>query len=133
MGHLESMLRRLPFVRVAEPVRFPAGSGAGSRAAPRRPVEAGVEVREADSDAEPLPLELAEISATGAFVRSDLLLPIGSAIEVSFRLDDEAPAIRARGRVVRVDERPDGAGMGIEFERMPGPARATLRQYTHWT
>ncbi len=127
------ILRHLPFIRVAQPVRFPAGTGAGNRAAPRRELAADVELREANGVDEALPLRLCEVSATGAFVRSELLLPVGAPVEMSFRLADRRDLIRAEGRVVRVDDDGEAPGMGIQFERMAPEARATLREYTLWS
>jgi uncharacterized protein (TIGR02266 family) len=127
------ILRHLPFVRVAQPVRFPAGTGAGNRAAPRREIAADVELREAGREDEALPLHLCEVSATGAFVRSELLLPVGAPVELCFRLADRRDLIRAEGRVVRVEDDGQAPGMGIQFERMAPDARATLRAYTLWS
>jgi hypothetical protein len=127
------ILRHLPFVRVAQPVRFPAGTGAGNRQAPRRELVTDVELREAGREDEALPLRLCEVSATGAFVRSELLLPVGSAVELSFRLVQTRELIRAEGRVVRVEDDGEAPGMGIQFERMAPDARATLREYTLWS
>lgn len=121
-----------PFVRIAQPLRFPPGTGAGQRGASRRDLAAYVHVREAGTDDAPLPLELAEVSATGAFVASDLLLPVGAKLELTFEMPETAP-ISAFGRVVRVQERGGRHGMGIQFERMPPEARATLRQFTAWS
>ncbi len=128
----EELLRNLPFVRVAEPIRFPPGTGAGQRTAPRRPLRADARVREAAGDDAALPLELDEVSATGAFVLTDLLLPVGSPVEIAFALPRTEDDIVAHGRVIRVEERGGRAGMGIEFNRMAPEARATLRAYTLW-
>ena len=136
----EELLRNLPFVRVAEPIRFPPGTGAGQRTAPRRPLRAEAKVREAGNEDAALPLEVDEVSATGAFVLTDLLLPVGSPVEIAFTLPrhaahaetDDAGDIVAHGRVIRVEERGGRSGMGIEFLRMPAEARATLRAYTVW-
>ena len=126
------LLRNLPFVRVAEPIRFPPGTGAGQRSAPRRVLRADARVRDAAGDDNALPLEVDEVSATGAFVLADLLLPVGSAVEIAFCLPLADDDIVAQGRVVRVEERAGRAGMGIHFDRMPPGARATLRAYTLW-
>ncbi|MCK6572430.1 PilZ domain-containing protein [Myxococcota bacterium] len=126
------LLRNLPFVRVAEPVRFPPGTGAGQRTSPRRLLRADARVRDAAGEDGPLPLEVDEVSATGAFVLSDLLLPVGATVEIAFNLplcDDD---VVATGRVVRVEERGGRPGMGIHFDRMAGGARASLRAYTTW-
>lgn len=119
------------FVRVARPLRFPAGNGAGQRGADRRTLTAVADVREAGTDDAPLPLHLSEVSATGAFVASDLLLPVGAALELSFGLPD-ASRVEALARVVRVQHRGGRPGMGIVFDRVPANARAALRRYTAW-
>lgn len=129
--HLD-LLQRLPYVRVAEPVRFPAGTGAGQRAATRRAVNVHALVRELRADQDALPLELDEVSATGAFVCTPLLLPVGAAVEVSFTLPTLAGSISAPARVVRVEESGDWPGYAVEFERMAPAARAHLRSYTRW-
>lgn len=126
------LLRNLPFVRVAEPIRFPPGTGAGQRKTPRRILKADARVRDAAGDDSALPLEVDEVSATGAFVLSDLLLPVGSPVEIAFALPQGEHDVVAQGRVVRVEERGGRSGMGIQFERMAGPARASLRAYTLW-
>lgn len=128
----EELLLNLPFVRVAEPIRFPPGTGAGQRGTPRRLLRADARVRDAAGDDRALPLEVDEVSATGAFVLSDLLLPVGSPVEVAFSLPHCDHDVVAAGRVVRVEERGGRTGMGIQFERMAGGARASLRAYTLW-
>lgn len=59
-----------------------------------------------------------DISAGGAFVRSDLLFEVGEELVLSFELPS-ARTIRARGRVVRVARElgDEGGvpGMGIQF------------------
>lgn len=126
------LLRNLPFVRVAEPIRFPLGTGAGQRTNPRRMLRADAQVRDAAGEDTALPLEVDEVSATGAFVLSDLLLPVGSPVEIAFTLPQTVQELVAHGRVVRVEERGGRSGMGIHFERMTGDARASLRAYTLW-
>lgn len=126
------LLRHLPFVRVAEPIRFPPGSGAGQRTAPRRALRAEALVRNPESSDSSVPFDLDEVSATGAFVMTDLLLPVGAQVEVTFALPRESASITACGRVVRVEERGGRPGIGLEFERMAADARTKLRAYTHW-
>lgn|GEM_PF-3431267 len=130
-AHLD-LLQRLPYIRVAEPVRFPPGTGAGQRTATRRALNVHALVRELRADQDALPLELDEVSATGAFVCTSLLLPVGAAVEVSFALPTLAGSISAPARVVRVEASGDRPGYAIEFERMAPTARAHLRSYTRW-
>jgi len=126
------LAKRLPFVRVAEPVRFPAGTGAGNRAAPRRPLGSDGAVREVGARSMALPLEIAEVSATGAFIHSDLLLPVGTEVEMTFTLPDGVDQVTAHGRIIRVHENGRRPGMGVSFERVAPEARASLRAYTYW-
>ncbi len=121
-----------PFVRVAHPLKFPRGGGAGQRSADRRDVTVLAEIRELGADDAPLPLELSEVSATGAFVASDLLLPVGARVAVRFGITGLGEAIETEGRVVRVQHRGGQPGMGLIFERMHADARARLRAFTAW-
>ncbi len=125
-------LRALPPVRVAVPIQFPTGGGAGQRAAARRHLRGIALIRDAASLEAPLPLELDEVSATGAFVLSDLLLPVGAMVEMTFHTDDHNSGVTAFGRVVRVEERFGRAGFGIQFDRMRSESRAQLRAFTQW-
>ncbi len=122
-----------PLTRVAHPVRFPAGTGAGQRHADRRDVVVTAHVRELGAEDDALPLELAEISATGAFVASDLLLPVGAAVELTFTIPGLGDSVRAEGRIVRVQHRGTQPGMGVLFERMTPDDRARLRTFTAWS
>ena len=118
------------FVRVARPLRFPPGSSAGQRASERRDLRAVAEIRESGTEDAPLPLELSEVSATGAFIASDLLLPVGSAVEVKFTLPDGKSQIEGLGRITRVQDRKGRPGMGLLFERMSPGDRRVLREFT---
>lgn len=124
--------RSLPFVRVAKPLRFPSGDGAGQRRAPRRTLDAIAWVREPGVEEEPLPLDFAEISATGAFIATDLLLPVGQRLEARFDLPDGRTVV-TEGQIVRVQYRNGRAGMGFAFERMAAEDRAELRAFTAWS
>lgn len=122
----------LPFVRVAKPLRFPKGDGAGQRRAPRREVEAEALVKEPDIDEEEMPLQFSQVSATGAFISSDLLLPVGQRLDVRFAIPGRAGPVEAQGQIVRVQYRNGRAGMGFVFERMSADDRASLREFTDW-
>lgn len=122
----------LPFVRVAKPLRFPMGDGAGQRRAPRRALAAQALVKEPGIQEEALPLDFSEISATGAFIATDLLLPVGQRLEARFDLPDGGPVV-TQGQIVRVQYRNGRAGMGFAFEKMSPEDRARLRQFTEWS
>ncbi len=122
----------MPHVRVARPIRFPSGRGAGQRSAERRGLAATASVREAGTADVPLPLAIIEVSATGAFVQSDLLLPVGAQLELQFDIPGRSDSLAAEGRVVRVEDRGNKPGMGIIFDKMSGDARAHLREFTAW-
>lgn len=112
--------------------RFSGHSGAGQRTAERRELDRTVHIREAGTGDSPLPLPLSQVSASGAFVESNLLLPIGAQLEVTFDLPGYAHAVSADARVVRVEDGGKHPGMGIVFDRMPPRARAHLRDIGAW-
>jgi Tfp pilus assembly protein PilZ len=70
-----------------------------------------------------------DLSAGGAFLRSDLLFEIGEELMVAFQLPS-GHAIHARARVARVsrDSGDDGtpAGMGIQFVQLTDPDRDAI-------
>ena len=74
--------------------------------------------------------DAADVSAGGAFLRSDLLFEVGELLHLEIQLPPPSPRqIRARGRVVRVtresahDRTP---GMGIEFMDLAADDRDAL-------
>ena len=69
-----------------------------------------------------------DLSAGGAFVRSDLLFEVGEELSLTFQLPD-GKQVKARGRVVRVarETGDEGvAGMGIEFVDLPDADRDAI-------
>jgi Tfp pilus assembly protein PilZ len=60
----------------------------------------------------------ADLSQSGAFLRSSLLFEVGEELDLEINLPSGEP-VKVRGRVVRVSRARDGdprtAGMGIEF------------------
>ncbi|MBX5481787.1 MAG: PilZ domain-containing protein [Myxococcaceae bacterium] len=69
------------------------------------------------------------VSVSGAFLNSTFFLPIGTQLDVRFRLD-EKEEVNARAEVVR-DERPDErgqgrTGMGIRFIQFDGQSEVAL-------
>jgi hypothetical protein len=71
----------------------------------------------------------ADVSAGGAFLRSDLLFEVGELLNLEIDLGAEHP-VRARGRVVRVSRGAENdrvpAGMGIEFVDLAAEDRAAI-------
>jgi uncharacterized protein (TIGR02266 family) len=72
----------------------------------------------------------ADVSAGGAFLRSDLLFEIGELLTLEFDLPG-GRHVRVRGRVVRVSR--DGGkdkfpGMGVEFVDLPAEDRAAIEE-----
>ncbi len=118
--------------RSSSPFTRQSGSSAGQRNAERGDLDSTVHIREAGTGDSPLPLALSQVSASGAFVESTLLLPIGAQVEVSFDLPGYEHPVRADARVVRVQDRGRRPGMGIVFDRMPPRARAHLRDVAAW-
>ncbi len=112
--------------------RYSTHRGAGQRTAERRDVDSTAHIREAGTGDSPLPLPLSQVSASGAFVESTLLLPVGAQIEVIFDVPGYEHPVRADARVVRIQDRGIRPGMGIVFDRMPPRARRHLRDVAAW-
>ncbi len=100
----------------------------GHRQAARRALAVTAEVRTRGSEELPLPLDLAEVSETGAFITSDLLLPVGLELDVAFPLPGGQP-VRTAGRIVRVDDQRGTAGMGLRFDGLAATDRARLQAF----
>ncbi len=77
-------------------------------------------------------LEGSDLSAGGAFLKSDLLLEHGEKLALEFRVPGVPRLMRAQARVAWVrrfpkDEEP--SGMGVEFMSMSDEDRGVLTQY----
>ena len=93
----------------------------------RRAVQARFSARDA-SGAGTLTFTSEDLSAGGAFLRSDLLLEHGEALSLHFELPGSV-AVQAQARVAWVRRFPEGdqqAGMGVEFLVMREEERAAL-------
>ena len=69
------------------------------------------------------------VSAGGAFLRSDLLMDVGGEVEVSFTVPGEAQALTTTATVVWVTRGHTGrreAGMGIEFTGLNDASKAII-------
>jgi hypothetical protein len=67
-----------------------------------------------------LAARIRDISEGGLFVESERIWPPGTIIEAGFRIRRESRPVRVVGIVRWVKDEPPGAGMGLEFVRMPG-------------
>ncbi len=67
------------------------------------------------------------ISRTGAFIKTDTPLPIGTEVNLHFTvIMDDIETIEGVGRVVRVEDNP--RGMGVVFERLESYSQALLEK-----
>ena len=99
------------------------------RSATRRALAVTAQIRERGTGGLPLPLDLREVSESGAFIDSDLLLPVGLELELQFDIPG-GYQVAAGGRIVRVNDQRGSAGMGLQFDRLSQIDRAILRQFT---
>ncbi|MFP8879906.1 MAG: TIGR02266 family protein [Myxococcota bacterium] len=64
------------------------------------------------------------VNEGGIFIETETPQPIGTAVELEFKLPGMDEPLQVIGRVVRVDhEGTDGSGMGIEFENLDDHCR----------
>jgi len=75
-----------------------------------------------------IPLELFDLSATGAYLRSDLLLAPGDKVRLKLEIPSLDAAVELEAQVVRGDlfEADRGSGMGLTFESISDEARIAL-------
>lgn len=106
----------------------PRPSFAGIRRYNRRDID--VEVLVQDEEGWEIPLEGADLSPVGIFVRSPFLFDIGDVHTLIFRSPNGEDVFRIPARVVRVQEQPGepggSAGMGYEFIDPDGPTWTKL-------
>lgn len=94
----------------------------------RQSVEVQFKGRDVDGLGE-LTLEGADLSAGGAFIKSDVLLEDGELLFLEFHLPGQARLFHAQAKVAwsRKDPRGDQfAGMGLEFLEMSDEDRGAL-------
>lgn len=99
---------------------------AGKRREPRLRVN-----REFASVEEFIAEYVANLSRTGAFIRTDEPLPVGTRVALRFTvIDDELETIEGEGEVVRVVEPGPGqvAGMGVVFTQLTAVSRALIEK-----
>jgi uncharacterized protein (TIGR02266 family) len=77
-----------------------------------------------------------DVSAGGAFLKSDLLLEVGEALSLEFSVDGGTALLRAQARVAWVRRFPEAnepAGMGVEFTIIREDERAALEAFLRAT
>ena len=99
----------------------------------RRAVAAEFRVHDSnDVNAGEITFDALDISESGAFLRSDLLLSEGEALDVSFHLPGRAEPIRAQARIAwaaRHGEVKGAPGMGITFTSLGATDRRALADF----
>lgn len=108
---------RVPMARSAHPAVSPELiEGIERRHSPR----AGILVRVNYTAVDALFSEFARnVNEGGIFIESEAPQPVGTTVELEFKLPGMDGPLEVIGRVVRVDhDGPDGSGMGIEFENL---------------
>ncbi len=64
------------------------------------------------------------VNEGGIFIETETPQPIGTTVELEFKLPGMEEPLEVIGRVVRLDrDGPDGSGMGIEFENLDANCR----------
>lgn len=107
--------------------RAHGGDGADRRGSPRYPLRLELRVLSRENNVLVLSHTL-DISRSGACVRSQRDLPIGSRVEVSFLRGMVRPPLRVEGEVVRrvVGEGRGFAGLGVAFTGLDGERQGEL-------
>jgi uncharacterized protein (TIGR02266 family) len=99
----------------------------------RRSIKATLRVRDAaDPSQGEIVFDSFDVSAGGAFLESELLLEVGTEIEVVFALPDRLRPVRARARVAwatRHDRAKGVSGMGVEFTDLSDDDRQSLAEF----
>ncbi len=106
-------------------------SNPDQRRFPRRGIVVDFKGRDAHGLGE-LVFETADLSAGGAFLKSDLLLEEDEVLTVEFSVPGQPSPLKAQARVAwvrRFPEAAEPAGMGIAFLAMQEPDRETLEHF----
>jgi uncharacterized protein (TIGR02266 family) len=75
--------------------------------------------------------DAADISAGGAFLRSDLLFEVGELLRLQIQLPGDGRSIQVDGRVTRVSRgqsKDHLAGMGVEFVNLSAEDRTAIEE-----
>lgn len=97
----------------------------------RKALQVDFKGREAEGSGQ-LIFEGADLSAGGAFLKSDLLLEQGETLAVEFRVEGLPRLLKAQARIAWVRRFPtpeEQAGMGIQFLAMSEEDRAALANH----
>ncbi|HVE83912.1 MAG TPA: PilZ domain-containing protein [Myxococcales bacterium] len=74
-----------------------------------------------------------DLSVSGVFFESSFFLKIGQVVDVSFRLPPQNRTVRARGRVVRVEQLEEGqrprTGFAVKFDEYYDSSDVVLANY----
>ena len=81
------------------------------------------------SDAVYLDCWVHDLSRNGLFLRSDYLDALGNFVGLRLTLRGEDLPVQVDGEVVRIDERPRSAGMGIRFTEIGASERRRLANF----
>jgi uncharacterized protein (TIGR02266 family) len=92
-----------------------------------------VKIRGRDSDGiGQLQFVAGDLSAGGAFLKSDLLLEDGETLELEFQVPGVPRVLRAQARIAWVKRFPgegESGGMGVQFAAMSDEDREVLTDY----
>lgn len=102
---------------------MPDNSTPQRRLFPRKPCAVPVQVRAAGASY-PMDCVTTDMSASGCYVKSLFVLPVGTAVELKITIDDVG--IVAKGTVKTSDP---GVGYGIGFTEISHESRAQLQHY----
>jgi uncharacterized protein (TIGR02266 family) len=98
---------------------------------PRQPIQVDFRAREAAGSGLLL-FEGVDLSAGGAFLRSDILLEQGEVLVVEFRVPGVPRLMKSQARVAWVRRFPadgEAPGMGVQFLALPEEDRKALESY----
>lgn len=70
------------------------------------------------------------INERGIFVETEMPHPLGTGVDLQFRLPGSDEPVRVKGSVVHISDGEDGGapGLGIEFENLDGPTRQQINE-----
>ncbi len=102
----------------------PAGRSSGDRRSPRR--RTLTKVRIIDGPAVGATLQATDLSADGAFIHTDEVVPVGSGLRLRLELPTNPRPIEVSARVVRSMP----GGIGVRFDEISAQDRSRLRNHT---
>lgn len=117
----------VPMARSTQPAVSPGvNEGIDRRKSPRADLLVRVDYTAVDS----LFTDFARnINEGGIFIETDTPQPVGTTVELEFKLPEMDEPLEVTGCVVRVDhDGPEGSGMGIEFESLDRGCRERINE-----